>query len=264
MMGHVTCVIFSPEDLDLIKGGPSCRRRFMDMLLCQQSAAYFYELQKYIASLSQRNALLRSVKGNAGHSAVKMLPVWEEQLQKAGAMIIETRMVFAEALEKLVTEHYRYLCGPDREAIVLRYRASTDKKADIKAALSEGFDKTRAEDIKRGITTFGPHREDIILALEGRDMRTFASQGQIRAAALSMKLSEISLLTRKHAEAPILLLDDVMSELDMKRRALLMDFIKGIQTIVTCTDASDFPEGKTDMRLHVVAAKNGGATLETV
>jgi recF protein len=262
MMGHVTCVIFSPEDLELIKEGPSCRRRFMDMLLCQQSAAYFYELQKYNAALSQRNAILKTLFGNENHSSVAMLPIWDEQLLKAGAAIIKRRMKFIGDLEPLVHENYQYLSGSARESFKIRYRTCVEENRDIEEMLFEGLNRSRREDIKRGTSNFGPHRDDIIMNLSGKDMRSFASQGQIRTAALALKLSEIKLLTEQMDEAPILLLDDVMSELDMQRRGLLLNYISGIQAIVTCTDESDFPKERTDMRVHVSLDKEGNGILK--
>ncbi len=261
MMGHVTCVIFSPEDLDLIKDGPSCRRRFMDMLLCQQSASYFYELQKYNGALSQRNAILKTMFGNEGHPSAAMLPIWDEQLQQAGSVIIKRRLKFIADLEPLVHENYQYLSGAGRESFKIRYRACVENEKDIGQALFEGLEKFRREDIKRGTSNFGPHRDDIIMSLSGKDMRSFASQGQIRTAALSLKLSEITLLTQQHDESPVLLLDDVMSELDMQRRSLLLDYISGVQTIVTCTDESDFPVDKTDMRVRVSLDEEGNGIL---
>lgn len=262
MMGHVTCVIFSPEDLNLIKDGPSYRRRFMDMLLCQQSASYFYDLQKYVAALNQRNAVLKGMLGNENSAGAAMLPVWDEQLQKAGTTIVERRLKFITALEKMVTENYRYLSGSEREVFKIRYRGSVEEGKDIAPAILEGLEKGRREDVKRGTTTFGPHRDDLIMTLEGRDMRVFASQGQIRTAALSMKLSEIRLLKEQHGEPPVLLLDDVMSELDMGRRKLLLDYISGIQTIVTCTDETDFPGDKADMKVRVEMDGQGKGILK--
>lgn len=262
MMGHVTCVIFSPEDLALIKEGPSFRRRFMDMLLCQQSSSYFYELQKYNAALAQRNAILKTLFGNENHTSAEMLPIWDEQLRQAGEVIIKKRLKFLSDLEPLVHENYAYLSGSGRENFKIRYRACVEDKKDIGQALYEGLEKSRREDIKRGTSNFGPHRDDIVMHLSGKDMRSFASQGQIRTAALALKLSEITLLTDQHDESPVLLLDDVMSELDMQRRGLLLKFISGIQTIITCTDESDFPKEKTDMRVRISLDEEGNAALE--
>lgn len=261
MMGHVTCVIFSPEDLGLMRDGPACRRRFMDMLLCQQSAMYFYELQKYVQALNQRNAILKSMMGDRNHKCGAMLPIWDEQLQKAGAVIVQKRVAFIEALEPLARENYRYLSGTGAEAFMLRLKGTLDKSEPIEQALISGLERAKKEDIKRGTTTFGPHRDDIIMTLCGKEMKCFASQGQIRTAALALKLSEIKLLTDQHGEAPVLLLDDVMSELDMQRRALLLDTISGIQTIVTCTDESDFPGSKADMKVPVSLDDKGNGRI---
>lgn len=264
MMGHVTCVIFSPEDLSLIKEGPAGRRRFMDMLLCQQSSSYFYELQKYMTSLNQRNMLLKEMMGYYQPSKADLLSAWEEQLAKAGAIIVKKRLQFIMALEKLVKENYRNLCGNENEKFKIWYRGIVNQEAlteKIEEKLVKELEMARSDDARRGNTSFGPHRDDLVMTLSGKDMKTFASQGQIRTAALSLKLSEITLLTKQHDEAPILLLDDVMSELDMQRRSYLLEYIAGIQTIVTCTDESDFPSNKTDERLRVSLDKKGQAVL---
>jgi len=261
MMGHVTCVIFSPEDLDLIKGGPACRRRFMDMLLCQRSAGYFYDLQKYWTALGQRNAVLKAAQGTMDPERMRLLAVWDEQMVMAGAAVVKKRLALIESLEKLVTENYKNLSGAENEAFKLRYRGCVEDSGSVEETLLEGLMKARKEDIRKGTTSYGPHREDIIMTLSGRDMRVFASQGQIRTAALALKLSEITLLEQQHGEPPVLLLDDVMSELDMNRRALLLEFIKGVQTLVTCTDKTDYPPGKADRSYYIGTDGSGGGML---
>ena len=258
MMGHVTCVLFSPEDLDLIKGGPSCRRRFMDMLLCQRSAGYFYDLQKYWTALNQRNAVLKAAQGSQDREQTRLLAVWDEQMVKAGAAVVEKRLALIGELEKQVTENYRFLSGSEADAFKLRYRGCAEVGEPVEETLAEGLLKARREDIRKGTSTYGPHREDIVMTLSGRDMRVFASQGQIRTAALALKLSEITLLTRQHGEPPVLLLDDVMSELDMNRRASLLEFIKGVQTLVTCTDKTDYPQGRAE-KTYLIETDAAGA-----
>ena len=256
MMGHVTCVIFSPEDLQLVREGPSFRRRFMDMLLSQRSNAYFYALQKYVVALGQRNALLRAMRGIMDEAYAPQLAIWEEQLAREGAEILRGRYRLAVELERLAAENYAYLAANERERLRLRYRGAVAAEENQPERLLALLEKNRAEDVRRGVTGIGPHRDDLLLTLSQRDMRTFASQGQVRSAALAMKLSEITLLTESHGETPVLLLDDVMSELDMDRRRLLLSRISGIQTLVTCTDESDFPKERVDKRVLVCAGED--------
>lgn len=249
MMGHVTCVMFSPEDLQLVKEGPALRRRFLDMQISQAQPAYFYDLQRYTQALNQRNILLRQMKGNLNAAEKAMLPVWEEQLARNGLNIIVRRRRFMAELSPMAREKYAAISGRDWEVFEAAYKCClpSEKLEDMMAA----YDKGRDEDIRRGTTSFGPHREDMILTLSGRDMKTFASQGQIRTAALALKLSELELLTRWSGEAPALLLDDVMSELDARRRALLLDHIKGVQTFVTCTDESDLAGAQAQQKVKI-------------
>ena len=237
MMGMLQCVIFSPEDLLLVKDGPAARRRFLDMLLSQLSTQYFLALQGYQQALRQRNALLRQFRQGPVPAAA-FLP-WEEAMARAAAVIIPQRRACCQRLSQEAQTRYQSISGREQERFALTYQGCLDPSAEIIPAVMARLEQLRGEDIRRGGTSFGPHREDLLLTIQQKDMRLFASQGQMRTAALAMKLSELSVFRQLSGEAPVLLLDDVMSELDLNRRTRLLDEIRGVQTLITCTDESD-------------------------
>ena len=237
MMGMLQCVIFSPEDLLLVKDGPAARRRFLDMLLSQLSTQYFLALQGYQQALRQRNALLRQFRQGPVPAAA-FLP-WEEAMARAAAVIIPQRRACCQRLFQEAQTRYQSISGREQERFALTYQGCLDPAEEIIPAVMARLEQLRGEDIRRGGTSFGPHREDLLLTIQQKDMRLFASQGQMRTAALAMKLSELSVFRQLSGEAPVLLLDDVMSELDLNRRTRLLDEIRGVQTLITCTDESD-------------------------
>ncbi|HHT08021.1 MAG: DNA replication/repair protein RecF [Christensenellales bacterium] len=234
LMGHMTCVMFSPEDLDLVKGAPKGRRVFLDMLLSQSQAAYFYALQHYNGILRQRNALLKEIA--RGRAEAGMLDIWDEQLAKAAAPIVIQRRDAANAISELATEHYTFIAGRKTERFFLRYQGTFMDSLDPEADMRKRLAASREDDLRRLSTGPGPHRDDLQLMLSGNDMRAFASQGQARTAALAMRLAQIDILTRAHKETPLLLLDDVMSELDEGRQARLLVRLDRMQTLLTCTE----------------------------
>ena len=233
LMGHATCVIFSPEDLALVKDGPQARRRFLDMLLSQQQRAYFYALQTYMSALKQRNALLKQ-------GDYRALPAWDEQLAAAAAPVVRLRREACQRLHDRASIHYLYISGQEEETFVLRYSGLLADSADPAEDMLRGLSAARAEDIRRMTTTFGPHRDEVELTLCGVPIRSYGSQGQMRTAALSMKLAAFDLLEGAQGEPPLLLLDDVLSELDSDRRRRLIARIGRAQALLTCTDQADF------------------------
>ncbi len=251
LMGHVQCVIFSPEDLMLVKEGPSIRRRYLDMMLSQLSTAYFTALQQYQKALDQRNALLREAK-RGGRLDQGMLDAFEEVMANQCSVIIPLRRKMVERTAKFAEEKYAAISGRPQEKFAMGYQCCVPEEADAADFAREALKKGRQEDVFRGGTGFGVHREDIALTLNGRDMKVFASQGQIRTAALSMKLAQLAVFRMETGEPPILLLDDVMSELDMTRRTRLLNEIAGVQTFITCTDESDL-EGCRERRSYQVS-----------
>lgn len=263
MMGHVNCVMFSPEDLELIKEGPALRRRFMDMQLSQLRPSYFYALQKYASTLNQRNALLRAMAApGANKNPAGQLEVWDEQLAREGAAITEHRRWFAKMMKEEAGKNYGHISGVREEVFEAQYAGALSKSDKLYEGMLEGLYKSRREDLRRCVTHFGPHRDDLHLTIKGRDMKNFASQGQMRTAALALRLSQLAMMRLEIGEAPILLLDDVMSELDPRRRALLLDRIEGVQTFVTCTDRSDLSGAKAQAVIEVkIDPDTGGAVL---
>lgn len=231
LMGILNVVMFAPEDLCLVKAGPAERRRFLDMELSQARPAYYYRLQQYNAALRQRNALLKGFDIRPG-----MLAMWDEQLATLGEAIMAERQRFIDSLSTIAYDLHRKITdGKERLAIAYQPNVNMDAPADLRESLLQALTEGAAEDMRRGFTQTGPHRDDMSIKLGEIDLRAFGSQGQQRTAALSIKLSELALLKEEKGEPPVLLLDDVLSELDQSRQRLLLQSVKGCQCFLTCT-----------------------------
>ena len=261
MMGCLRCVIFSPEDLGLIKEGPSLRRRYLDMMISQINRGYFIALQQYRTCMDQRNALIRNLRANS-YTNTSMLSAFEETMAAPAAVIIRERRRIVSLLSDTARETYQRVSDTD-ELFRLSYHTSVKEETGIEEVLCRLFRENRDDDIRMGFTSVGPHRDDLILTLNKNQMKQFASQGQIRTAALSMKLSQMQILRDQSGEEPVLLLDDVMSELDRKRRACLIGEISSFQTFITCTDRDDVDCDRVD-RVWRVAAEEGEARVEEI
>jgi len=236
LTGKFCCVLFSPEHLMLIKGGPVERRKFLDTALCQISARYLSELKKYLRVLKQKNALLKEYYRVPDGDHI--LDVLDFQLIEYSLIVTKIRREFCEVLKKLSKEYYGLISG-EREELSVFFNSSIWK--DDVAECSSGMDimrKNRELDIKRGYCGFGPHRDDLSVFLDNKDARIFASQGQQRTAVLSMKMSEAQIMEKYLREKPVLLLDDVLSELDLSRRGYLLESIEGFQSIITVCDTA--------------------------
>lgn len=231
LMGVLNVVMFAPEDLSLVKAGPAERRRFLDMELSQARPAYYYRLQQYNAALRQRNALLKSCDIRPG-----MLAMWDEQLASLGEAIMAERQRFVDSLSTIAYDLHKGITG-GKESLELGYQPNVSMEAPqgVREALLQALTEGAADDLRRGFTQAGPHRDDMIIRLGDIDLRAFGSQGQQRTAALSIKLSELTLLREEKGEPPVLLLDDVLSELDQSRQRLLLQSVKGCQCFLTCT-----------------------------
>jgi len=229
LFGHLLTVIFSPEDLQLIKAGPSERRRFIDVELCQLSAVYYHELQQYYYVLKQRNNLLKSIRTSA--QLRDTVEVWDQQLVSHGIKIIAYRYKFIEELSLLAQESHKRLSNKC-EQLTLTYHPSTQAD-DFAEKLARGIER----DIALGSTTVGIHKDDVIFHINNEDVRIYGSQGQQRTAALAAKLAEVGLMTERKQTSPVLLLDDVLSELDETRQNSLIRSIEDVQTIMTCTNS---------------------------
>lgn len=247
LLGIANLVFFSPEDLNIIKNGPGERRRFMDMELCQLDKVYLYDLSNYNKVILQRNKLLKEMSFQDGQYA-DMLDIWDMQMTKYGRRLIEARAQFVEQLNEIVSKIHRKLTG-NREELVIRYEANVLEKE-----FERKLKATRERDIHMKMSMTGPHRDDLLFEVKGVDIRRYGSQGQQRTAALSLKLAEIELVKQAVKDTPVLLLDDVLSELDSSRQQYLLDSIHDIQTLITCTGIDDFIENKFQLNkvFHVV------------
>lgn len=232
LFGIVNVVFFSPEDLNLIKNGPADRRRFIDMELCQLNRLYVHTLVQYNRVLLQRNKLLKEIAFHAEYE--EMLDIWDMQLLQYGRKLMEFRQDFIRQLNPVIGQMHSRLSG-NREALTITYEPNVSSEN-----FEESLKKSRNQDLKQKTTLTGPHRDDISFWINEIDIRRFGSQGQQRTAALSLKLAEIELVKQLIHDYPVLLLDDVLSELDRNRQNQLLSGMDQIQTIITCTGLDDF------------------------
>ena len=239
LFGILNLVFFSPEDLNIIKNGPGERRRFMDLELCQLNKLYLSDLSSYNHVLNQRNKLLKDLSFQP--SLLNTLDVWDEQLARYGASIIQGRKKFIEEMNGIITEIHRNITG-GKEEIRLLYEPSVSEENFLSVLL-----RNREKDCRFKLTSEGPHRDDLCVKINGMDIRKYGSQGQQRTAALSLKLSEIYMVKKRIKDMPVLLLDDVLSELDSSRQNYLLNSISQVQTMITCTGLDDF----IDKRFHI-------------
>ncbi|MBQ7642704.1 MAG: DNA replication/repair protein RecF [Clostridia bacterium] len=248
LLGNINSVFFNPGELRLIQESPEDRRRFMDVSLSQLSRSYFYALQKYKKVLSQRNNLLKSEDRALVEDT---LPVWDAVLAEAGAQIISARKSFTDALSPFAAEAHSYITDGAEELTVEGETVYGETTEEIREffynTLSERFEK----DYEAGFTTFGPHRDDLKIKVNGTDVRIYGSQGQQRTAALSLKLAETEIFKDKFGEYPVLILDDAMSELDRSRRQKLIKRAENMQTIITCTEPESVPFFERYNNIHI-------------
>ena len=232
LFGVVNLVFFSPEDLNIIKNGPGERRRFLDLELCQLDKIYLTNLASYNHIVNQRNKLLKDICVQP--SLKETLDIWDMQMAEYGQKIIDKRSEFIQELNETVRKIHANLTGGLEELEIVYEPDCTAGK------LESVIHANREKDMRMRLTSEGPHRDDMCVMANGVDIRKYGSQGQQRTAALSLKLSEIYIVKRKIKDTPILLLDDVLSELDSSRQNYLLDSIRDIQTLITCTGLDDF------------------------
>lgn len=247
LIGVFTVILFSPDELNLTKGSPSARRKFIDIALSQTRPKYYHILRRYNKVLEQRNNLIKKLKFSPDKSSKETIYVWNEKLSEYGIQIIEYRKNFVEKLNEFSSKIHSEISG---ETFLVKYKPAFETKEEFLEKLNSSIDK----EIEQGFTLFGPHRDDLDLFTEGRDIKTYGSQGQHRSAVLSLKLAQADMIHEDTGEYPVLLLDDIMSELDSERRAYLVDKIKNKQVIITCTDA-DETGMKSDA--HLIHIENG-------
>ena len=232
LFGILNIVFFSPEDLNIIKNGPAERRRFLDSELCQLDKLYLSDLTKYNKILNQRNKLLKDIYFRP--DLIETLPVWDAQLLDTGKRIIKRRKIFIVELNEIIGQIHSNISG-GKEQLILKYEPNID---DI--FFEDELLKAKNKDLKLCQTTVGPHRDDMLFSVNDIDIRKFGSQGQQRTSALSLKLAEIEIVKKSIHNTPVLLLDDVLSELDSNRQNYLLNSISDIQTIITCTGLEEF------------------------
>ena len=241
MMGLLRCVIFSPEDLNLIREGPAVRRRFLDMMISQISRPYFIALQQYRTAMNHRSAILRTARLE-NRPVSGMIEDFEQAMSDYAETIYRERFGHERFLSEMANEMYREISGREQETFQMQYRSCLKSDRDGSPSLKEALRDCREEDMKNGTTSVGPHRDDLSLTLNSRNMKNYASQGQMRTGALSLKLAQLKVIQKVTGENPVLLLDDVMSELDPERRSNLLHILQDTQTFITCTDRSDLSD----------------------
>ena len=251
LIGLCNVIFFSPEDLGIIKNGPAERRRFVDMELCQLDKFYLYNLNNYNKIVNQRNKLLKDMYMNM--DLKETLNIWDMQLVSYGSKIIERRKLFVEQLNEIIYDIHLKLSG-GKEELKIQYEPDVEIE-DFESKMKASQDR----DIKAKITSVGPHRDDFSFLIGDVDIRKFGSQGQQRTAALSLKLAEIELVKRITKDTPVLLLDDVLSELDSNRQNYLLNSIGDIQTIITCTGLEEFVNNRFEID-RVFHVSNGRVT----
>lgn len=242
-------VVFSPEHLNLIKRGPSQRRKFIDSAICREKLQNAVILSKFNRVLVQRNSLLKDIYRRP--SLENTLSVWDEPLIQNGAMLIKKRMDYVEMLSQRAKIYHDGI-SKNSEKLEIKYISSidaemSDKTDEIAEKFRKKLNENRKDDIRTGVTNFGPHRDDIEILINGKNSRAFGSQGQQRSAVLSLKLAEASVLKERMGEEPVILLDDVLSELDSKRQDFLLNELKDCQVFITCCEKSNkeqLKEGK--------------------
>ena len=234
LFGIINVVLFSPEDLNIIKDGPSQRRRFMDMELSQLDKIYLSNLINYNKVVNQRNKLLKELSFKSSEEKLETLDIWDLQLVKYGTEVMKRRVGFVQELNEIIGGLHEKLSG-GTEKLTIEYQPCVEETAFL-----DTVTKMRERDLRMKSTCFGPHKDDLIFFINGSEVKKYGSQGQQRTAALSLKLAEIELVKKVVKDTPVLLLDDVLSELDSNRQQFLLNSIGQIQTVITCTGLDEF------------------------
>ena len=252
LFGLLLVVIFTPEDLKMVKAGPGERRVFMDTEICQVSGVYYNALKQYYQALKQRNNLLKAIPKDP--NLKNTLEIWDAALCKYGTRIMDHRTVFIEEIGEIAAHIHSDICG-GTEKLALSYRPQ------VLGSYEEKMKRSAERDIAIGSTSVGIHKDDVLFSINGNDIRTYGSQGQQRTAALSVKLAEIELIKNRKKHTPVLLLDDVLSELDENRQNFLLKHIKDIQTVITCTGIEDVLKKTTGLTLKMESDSSNGISI---
>lgn len=245
LIGLFTVVLFSPDELNLTKGSPNARRRFLDIAVSQMRPKYYHILRRYNKILDQRNNLIKKLRyAQEDDALLETLGVWNEKLADYGMSVITYRKKFVESLKAFAKKIHYEISGDTFE---IRYKTAFETKEQFLNKLNNSVHK----EIEQGFTLYGPHRDDLDIETNGKDIKTYGSQGQHRSAVLALKLALSDMIYEDTGEYPILLLDDIMSELDAGRRAYLAAKIQNKQVIITCTDIEDLPEGTLTKQIQI-------------
>ncbi|MBQ7722738.1 MAG: DNA replication/repair protein RecF [Selenomonadaceae bacterium] len=241
LVGKLNSVFFSPEDLFMFKGSPLGRRKFLDAQISQASPVYFMDLLRYNRLVELRNALLKKIRDGAASETE--LDLWDEQLANVAERIISKRLTSVEKLNELANSVQQKISAESENLSIVYHMSGLDSSENIAENFLDLLRERRNHDVRNGSTSHGAHRDDLKFFINGRELKIYGSQGQLRTTALALKLSELEFLKSETGEYPLLLLDDVMSELDAERRKLLLDFLRRekIQTLITATDRAYFP-----------------------
>ena len=253
LIGKFNTVLFSPEDILIVKQGPALRRRFIDIALSQIKPSYFYNLQQYNKALNQRNSLLRQIKKNRMY--LETLDIWDQTLASFGNEIIKDRKSYIAELGIFVENNHYYISG-EKEKLQIKYVQSVGDE-DLLIKIKQSINS----DIERESTGYGPHKDDLMYLLNGENLKVYGSQGQQRTAVLSSKLAELEIMETYTNEKPVLLLDDVLSELDENRQKYLFNRINEIQTFITCTEKS-IVKNRVNFDVDYFNIHSGGFKIE--
>lgn len=254
LMGVVNVVFFAPDELKIIKSDPQERRRFVNISLCQQSKPYYAALSNYNRVLDNRNAIIKEADSIA--DLEHLLPDWNMQMAEEGAKIILTRIHFLHHLQHIADPIHRAIAGPDCDLLLQYSQPDWSDYPSVYEHLMQQLTSNYKKELALRYTVSGPHRDDFDILSEQKSLRAYGSQGQQRTAALALKLAEISYFEEATGEKPILLLDDVLSELDASRRRALLQATDGIQTLLTCTEFTE-ENVSVGKRIHI---QHGQAT----
>ena len=250
IIGKINIVLFYPDNIDIIKGGPAERRRFLDIMISQLKPNYIHILNKYLKTLDQRNAYLKQIKFD--NKSKDMLEIWDESLSQLSYQIYTYRSEYIQKIkEKIKVIHNKITnCGQQDEKIEISFISSGKSQKDF----YENLLRNRENDIRKGYTSTGSHRDDFDIYINDKKVNVYGSQGQQRTSVLSLKLTELNIIQDEIEEPPILLLDDFMSELDENRRNNLTNAIENNQVFITCTDKI-LVEEKNNTIYHIENAK---------
>jgi len=257
LIGYVNCVLFSPEDILMVKEGPSLRRKKLNLLISQLKPTYLYNLQQYNKVISQKNALLKNIKN--GKSRKEDLIIWNERIAEISLKVIKERMKYVGRLSNIAKEKHLVI-SENKEDLDIEYipfLSFNEKLTDednINIFLKE-IEKKTDEEIIRGISLVGIHKDDVNFIINNKSLKKYGSQGQQRSSVLSYKTAEIEIIKEDTGKYPIFLLDDVMSELDPKRREMMMNELKSMQAVITCTEKEIVKEKRQAKFQEIIAGK---------